>query len=236
MKKVEKIVGMGLAVLLFAPSIVNADNSAFTTSRTAVAGAAANVEAAATSDCGEVDADFNLIMSTTLSNTGDKKDLILAMSAETTLFTLTEVKSKGGTKATAWAMAGIEICIEAVDEAGTRVVADPGIITFDRRRQDLWAQFAGWDCTADLSTGIVTCDEDEVVGLSLDTTAAHHFNFIVENPGPKSIDVNAYARVTCSLSEDGSEEGVPGCDGDNVSAAIENASLVVFEVNSSNSK
>lgn len=234
------VASMALVAVAVAPELARADNVAFATTDVAVT---SRLAAAATSNCGGASgAPFNLILTAQIANSGTPKDLVLGLSAETSIVTVTTVASKGGTKSTAWAEGKIEMCVETVSGDGTKV-ADPGIITFDRRKQELWAKLAGLNCTADLTTGLVTCTNPEEIGLLLDTTAAHHFNFVMQNPGPGAITVNAYARVTCNKSLDGTTP-VPGCENDpaptssvtGVTAVIGKASLVAFEVQASNSR
>jgi hypothetical protein len=241
MKK-SAFIALSIAAALAAPGIANADNAAFSTSKVSVAGALA-ANAAATSNCGTDGPAFDLILTSQISNSGTPKDLVVGLSAETNLVTSTSVASKDGSFKTSWAQGTIEMCVETVSGDGTQVAA-PGIIKFDSRKQELWAKLGGFDCT--VVDGVVECAQDEVVGLLLDTTAAHHFNFVVKNPGPGAIQVNAYARVTCSKSLDGSAPSVEDCGNvvtggtigtaAGVSAAIANASLTAFEVQEANVK
>jgi hypothetical protein len=95
-----------LTGLLAFPAASMAENtaSAFTRDGTAVIGAAA-LRAAATDERG-----FTKVLETRLKNSGEPKDLIIGLSFETSLFTETVVRSKGGSKS-----------------------------IFDRRTQTLWA-------------------------------------------------------------------------------------------------
>lgn len=230
---------MAMAGLLSASAYVKADNVAFSTGGASVVGALA-ANSAATSTCGGTSGPaFERILSATLSNSGTPKDLVIGLSAETNLVTSTTVASTGGNKSTAWAVGAIEMCVETVSGDGTFVAA-PGVVTFDKRKQELWAKLAGLNCTADLNTGVVSCTNPEEIGLLLDTTAAHHFNFVAQNPGPGTITVNAYARVACSKSLDGSTVEVVDCNNPvdssttGVSAAYLKKSLVAFEVQAAN--
>lgn len=228
-------VSMVLACAAALPMQALADNVAFSTAGASAAGALAL--GSDTSDCGIQGATFNKILTATLANSGTPKDLVIGLSAETNLLTSTTVASKGGEKSTAWAVGSIEMCVETVSGDGA-VIGAPGVVTFDKRKQELWAKLAGLNCTADAETGVVTCDDPEEIGLLLDTTAAHHFNFVVQNPGPGEIMVNAYARVTCSKYTDGTGE-VAGCGNTDssttgVSAVILKKSLVAHEVQAAN--
>lgn len=231
-------VSMVLAGAVAAPGLVTADNVAFSTGEATVVGALA-ANAAATSDCGIPGATFERILTAQIANSGSPKDLVIGLSAETNLLTSTTVASKGGDKSTAWVEGAIEMCVETVSDEGTMIGA-PGVVTFDKRKQELWAKLAGLNCTADLTTGLVTCLDPEEIGLLLNTTAAHHFNFVAQNPGPGAITVNAYARVTCSKSLDGTTATVVDCGNPvdssttGVSAAYLKKSLVAFEVQAAN--
>src|SRR5206468_5763559 len=59
----------------------------------------------------------------------------------------------------------------------------PSQVTFNQRTQTLSANLAGLNCTADLTTGVITCTDPEVIGLLLSTMSANGFNFLVQTPG-----------------------------------------------------
>jgi hypothetical protein len=213
---------LALAGLATAPAYVNADNaaSAYTEDGNAVIGAAAAV-------AGVVDADgFTKVLSSVLSNSGTPKDLVIGLSFETSLFTMTMVQSKGGNKSTSTADAEIEMLV-LVDGK----MAAPGTVTFDKRHQELWAKLGGvLDCTDVNSDGIISFDEcditEEEICLILDTKAAHTFNFLSNNIGSGSHTIEAYAR----LSKDGSVEGTGASD---ASASLGKGTLSVWEVQDS---
>jgi hypothetical protein len=181
-----------LTGLLAFPAASMAENtaSAFTKDGTAVIGAAA-LRAATADQRG-----FTKVLETTLKNSGEPKDLIIGLSFETSLFTETVVRSKGGSKSTSTADATIEMYV-TVDG----VMAAPEEVIFDRRTQTLWAELGGvLDCNDLNGDGIVSFDEctlsDEEIGLILDTTAAHSFNFLAYDIGSGSHTIQAYARVS----------------------------------------
>ena len=109
-----------------------------------------------------------------------QKDLLIGVSAQIGLVTLTVAKGKGGTGGTpqvgeALASAGVDVTLELreadADNPGSGALAQiaaPGKVTFAARLQEL--KVAVTDDTSNLTT--VT------VSLLLDTTTAHHFNFI----------------------------------------------------------
>ena len=216
------IAALAMVGLTSASAYVNADNSAssYTRDGTAVVGAAAQL-------AGVVDVDgYTKVLSSELSNSGTPKDLVIGLSFETSLFTMTMVKSKGGSKSTSTADAEIEMYV-LVDGK----MAEPGIVTFDKRRQELWASLGGvLNCVDTNLDGIVSFDEclltEEEIGLILDTKAAHTFNFLANNIGSGGHTIEAYAR----LSKDGSVEGLGASD---ASASLGKGTLSVWEVQDS---
>jgi hypothetical protein len=207
--------------LLVAPASTFADNSAsaYTKQGTAVIGAAATNFTGVNNYDG-----FSRVLTTTLSNSGTPKDLIIGLSFETSLFTMTMVQSKGGKKSQSVADAEIEMYV-TVDG----VPALPGTITFDKRRQELWASLGGvLDCFDANSDDIISFDEctltDEEIGLILDTKAAHAFNFLAYDIGSGSHTIDAYAR----LRYDG--EVVDGSGAADASASLGMGTLSVWEV------
>lgn len=210
----------GLAAI---PYTSFADNSAsaYTTDGTATLGAAAAI-------AGVADADgYTKVLSTTLKNSGEVKDLVVGLSFETSLFTKTVVLSKNGKRSQSLADAEIEMYV-TVDG----VKAEPGTVTFDKRRQELWASLGGvLDCYDANSDGIVSFDEctltDEEIGLILDTKAAHSFNFLAYDIGSGSHTVEAYAR----LSRNG--EVIEGTGDADASASLGKGTLSVWEVHGS---
>ena len=144
-------------------------------------------------------------------HTATPKDLLIGVSLETSLLTDTLVKSSGGVKDSSTAEAGIEVKV-LVDG----IEAAPGVVIFDKRKQVLSATLGGYytNCTDDNLDGITDvlteCDlAPEEIGLLLDTTAAHHFNFIQADLGQgvhnvvvksKISNNNVFANGTASSS------------------------------------
>ena len=203
---------------LIASPLTLADNSAstFTEDGSAVIGAAA-IGAQGTDG-------YMKVLSTTLKNSGTPKDVIVGLSFETSLFTETSVKSKGGNKSTSRADAEIEMYV-TVDG----VMAAPGSVMFDKRSQTLWASLGGvLNCSDDDGDGIVSFDEceltDEEIGLILDTKSAHTFNFLAYDIGSGEHTIEAFAR----LSYNG--EVVEGDGAAKASASLGKGTLSVWEV------
>ena len=146
------------------------------------------------------------------------KELLVGLSSEIGLVTDTSIKGKNGgsAKAIAGARAYVSIVAEPVG-GGTSVHAKPGPITLSERVQTLSATLGGviescvddsgatetvdngdgtttdvevGDGTIDIATECVVSDEE--IGLALDTTAAHHFNFVLPNMDQGEYNIVAY--------------------------------------------
>ncbi|OFW17562.1 MAG: hypothetical protein A3H27_04970 [Acidobacteria bacterium RIFCSPLOWO2_02_FULL_59_13] len=154
--------------------------------------------------------------------TSQQKDLVLGASLETNLFTRTLVKSKGGTSDTSTAEA--ELRVRAVVDAAE---ARPGVVVFDRRLQSLMAKFNGI-CTDQNADNIVNYDEcttPEELELILDTSAAHHFNFILEDVGVGTHDVWMQGCIqTATTTQTG--EATAGATAGKGSLTVEEVRLV----------
>lgn len=127
----------------------------------------------------------------------EQKDLFVGVSLETGLMTDTLVRSKGGTSDTSWAEANLQVRV-LIDG----IAAEPGVVTFDKRRQTLMATFNGI-CTDTNGDNIVNFDEcqtPEELQLILDTLEAHHFNFAVDDLGSGIHTIVVEARVTTSAN------------------------------------
>lgn len=214
---------LAFAAFAFTAPIGHADNSAsaFTGDGTAVIGGAPQIAGVADQQ------GYTKVLSTMLKNSGTPKDLVIGLSFETSLFTKTVVQSREGKKSQSLADAEIEMYV-TVDG----VMAQPGIVTFDKRRQELWAKLGGvLDCYDVNGDGIVSFDEctltDEEIGLILDTKAAHSFNFLAYDIGSGSHTVEAFAR----LSRNGSV--VEGSGSADANASLGKGTLSVWEVHGS---
>lgn len=162
-------------------------------------------------------------------HTATPKDLLIGVSLETTLVTDTLVKSSGGAKDTSTAESGIEVKV-LVDG----IEAAPGVVVFDRRKQQLAASLGGYytgcvdengDGITDLLTECTLLPEE--IQLLLDTTAAHHFNFIQANLGQGVHNVVVKAKI--------SNNTVSGNGTASASALLGKGSLSVEEVQATNS-
>jgi hypothetical protein len=154
---------------------------------------------------------------TTHIKTPNAKELAIGVSLQCGLVTETKVASKGGTADSSSARGRIKVRVQITQPDGTVVNAEPdngadlsgtgigfsndGGVTYCDRFQQMEATFAGLNCTADLTTGVVTCEDPETLRLLLKTLNAHHFNFIHANgvPGVQKVVVQARAEAGTAL-------------------------------------
>jgi hypothetical protein len=145
--------------------------------------------------------------------TANKKDLLIGVSLQSSLFTDTTVKGKNGSQEKADAQAGIMVRV-VID--GNPNLAAPNTVVFAKRVQELSATLGGVikscnflvldtddDGTADSGEIVVARDcevTDEEIGLMLTTTSANHFNFVAPNLGPGDHTVKVYAKALSSAS------------------------------------
>ncbi len=102
------------------------------------------------------------------------KDLLIGVSAQIGLVTFTQAKGKNSdpTIGSALASASVAVTLELRDPDTDEViqVAAPGPVIFAARLQEITVDVKGGDPT-DPPTEVI-------ISLLLDTTAAHHFNFL----------------------------------------------------------
>src|SRR5262245_52024532 len=159
---------------------------------------------------------------TSTIRTSQQKDLIMGVSLETGLITDTLSRGRNGTEDTSWAEAMVQVRVRV----GNRT-SEPGIVTFDKRRQTLITKLGGvLTCTDVNGDGSITFDEcdltDEEIRLILDTMAAHHFNFVLDDLGSGDHTVVVEAQITTdTFAQAGAS---------NATAAIGKGSLTVEEV------
>ena len=165
-------------------------------------------------------------------HTATPKDLLIGVSLETSLLTDTVVKSSGGVKDVSTAESGIEV--KVVVDGQELDPAAPGVVVFDKRKQQLSATLGGYytnctDVNLDGITDVLTeCElAPEEIGLLLETTAAHHFNFVQANLGQGTHTVVVKAKI--------SNNTVFANGSASASALLGNGSLSVEEVQAVNS-
>ena len=139
------------------------------------------------------------------------KELLVGVSAEISLGTYGSVKGKNGGSAKAIADAEAYVTVFAIPKAGGDIAtAAPGQIMLSKRVQELTATLGGViqnctdsitedtdgdgaadavDGTLDIATECLVTDEE--IGLLQDTTAAHHFNFVLPNMNQGEYDIRA---------------------------------------------
>lgn len=155
------------------------------------------------------------------------KELLVGVSAEIGLVTYGSVKGRNGGSATAIADAEAYVTVFAVPRAGgASLTAAPGKIILSKRVQQLDATLGGViqectdgdidfdgfadiepDGTIDIATECLVSDEE--IGLLQDTTAAHHFNFVLPNMNQGEYDIKAVfttgARAEVDICDEGDE-------------------------------
>ncbi len=176
--------------------------------------------------------------------TANEKELGFDMALQCGILTDTTVKSRGGKQETSQASGRISVRVKVTDESGyVRFAAPsevddsspynpddpyytgPAGVTYCSRVQTLSAKFAGLNCTADLTTGVVTCVDPEELRLILDTLNANAFNFLLPNVVTGVHEIEVQARAQASADIFGAEFGLA-----NGEAFIGLGSLMVEEV------
>jgi hypothetical protein len=147
------------------------------------------------------------------------KELLIGVSAEIGLVTNTSVKGKNGGAAKAVAGGEAYVTVIAVPrDGGDSVKAAPGMIMLSKRVQELDATLGGViqsceePCGVEVGTSAIVCNDiliaencevtDEEIGLLLDTTAAHHFNFLLPNMNQGVYDIKAVFTTGASAEVD----------------------------------
>jgi hypothetical protein len=133
------------------------------------------------------------------------KEVLIGVSGVVNLITITQAKGKnGGGESTAIADGVVELDVRYAPEGTADICmngtsAAPGPIIFASRRQEL-SVTVDLDvvgsipdvCDADCIMDNLAIEGDVTVALGLDTTAAHHFNFVAVN-----LDSDWYDIVAC---------------------------------------
>lgn len=141
----------------------------------------------------------------------NQKDLFMGASLQCGLVTDTTVKSMNGSEDSAEARGTIRVRVKITTPTGGVVYAEPssGVdannvptagVVFCDRIQTLRAKFSGLNCTADLTTGAVTCSTPEELQLILKTLNANAFNFVAPNLASGVHTVEVQARSSAATS------------------------------------
>lgn len=168
---------------------------------------------------------------TTHIKTPNGKELAIGASLQCGIVTDTTVRSKDGALDSAAARAKIAVRVKIVQPDGSVVYAEPDAgaslqgmdpslpvtlaedgVTYCDRYQMLAARFSGLNCTADLTTGAITCADPEELRLLLSSLNANHFNFLFANaiPGVQTVTVQARAQAGSALG--GTQLGAAGAE------------------------
>lgn len=159
---------------------------------------------------GTTDTEWVNVLTTHIKTPNDK-ELAIGVSLQCGLVTDTTVRSKNGDLDSSASRGKIAVRVELTQPDGTVVYAQPHNgaaletdialdadgVTYCDRYQKLDARFSGLTCTADLTTGVVTCLDSEELQLVLKTLSAHHFNFLHANAvsGVHKVSVQARAQA-----------------------------------------
>lgn len=153
--------------------------------------------------------------------TPNAKELAIGVSLQCGLVTDTTVRSKNGDLDSSAARGKIAVRVKITQPDGTVVYAEPDNgadlstdialnddgVTYCDRYQKLAAKFSGLNCTADLETGVVTCEDPEELRLILKTLNAHHFEFLHANAVPGVQEVVVQARAQAGMLLGGTQLG-----------------------------
>lgn len=189
-----------------------------------------SLPAASAVDAGTDDSGWKDILTTSIK-TPNAKELAMGVSLQCGLVTDTTVRSKNGDLDSSAARGRIRVRVKLVQPNGIVAYGQPsnGIdlatdinlppttvanagVTYCDRYQKLSAKFSGLNCTADLTTGVVTCTDPEELGLILKTLNAQHFNFIHANAIPGVHTVVVQARAEAGVQLGGTQLGSAGAN------------------------
>lgn len=126
----------------------------------------------------------------------NKKELLIGVSGVANLVTFTAAKGKNGAgTSTSIAQGVLGLAVKYGPSGSGNIcetgdLAAPGRITFASRRQEL-SVTTDLTITGDI-TGLLGIDGSVTVALGIDTTAAHHFNFVGVD-----LDTGEYDVVAC---------------------------------------
>jgi len=156
----------------------------------------------------------------TQMKTSSQKDLVFDVALQCGIVTDTTVKSSGGntSAATARGTVAVRVLVDGnpADPTGsidaTKATAE-GVVYCDRV-QTLAAKFAGLNCTADATTGVVTCTDPEELRLILRTLGAQAFNFAKADVGVgvHTLTVQARAQAAVNFDDDTSGGALAGAE------------------------
>lgn len=149
--------------------------------------------------------------------TAQQKDLFIDSALQCGIVTDTTVKSLNGSLDSAEARATVRVRVKITDGDGNVSYAQPstsidanqestgtnGGVVYCDRIQTLAAKFSGLNCTADLTTGAVTCADPEQLQLILKTMNAASFNFVAADMKSGMNTIEVQARSTAATGTTG---------------------------------
>ena len=159
------------------------------------------------------DSDWQTILRAQLKM-ANQKDLFINSSLQCGIVTDTTVKSLSGSEDSAEARATVRVRVKLTAPDGTVSYAQPssgvdatntptsGIVYCDRIQQ-LRAKFSGLGCTANTTTGEITCTNPEELQLILKTLNANAFNFVSPNRVSGVHRIEVQARTSANVSATG---------------------------------
>lgn len=150
--------------------------------------------------------------------TAQQKDLFIDSALQCGIVTDTTVKSLNGSLDSAEARSTVRVRVKITDADGNVSYAQPstsidanqqstgtnGGVVYCDRVQTLAAKFSGLNCTADLTTGAVTCEDPEELQLILKTMNAASFNFVAADMKSGMNTIELQARSTANTGTTGS--------------------------------
>jgi len=188
---------LALAIVLSAGVALAGNNSQMPSAK-----ATAQISHIAVIDSG--DQDWTPILTQTIK-TPNQKDLLIDVSLQSGLYTMTKVKGKKGDTDTATASATVKVRVK-VD--GTSAYPGDAGVVFNERQQELTAVLGGvLTCTDTNGDGIIQYSEctwtDEEIELILSTMSANSFNFIVADltAGPHTVVVEAMIAASEAIPD-----------------------------------
>ncbi len=180
MKKFKKLIFIALAVVLLITGSAAAVQAATDDQiPSAQAAFASNDVYAMTADAAKSETPWMDVLTTQIK-TGEPKDLVIDVSAET--FLATSAKLSGTTGSEALAEIQIQVLVDGMPTL-------PGVITFDNRLLRI---------TGDLThhyDGALLPIDDHWIEVYIETKSAHAYNFAIENIGSGVHDVVVQAKL-----------------------------------------
>jgi hypothetical protein len=142
--------------------------------------------------------------------TSQQKDLNLIAALQTGVVTDNTVSSKNGglSSSTGRGKVSVRVLVDNVaaepDNSIDANKATAAGVVYGDRISTLSARFSGLNCTADLTTGAVTCEDPETLQLIQKSLYANSFNFVKMDVGTgvHTVTVQARAEAAASILQD----------------------------------